>query len=138
MCWNGVTVIYKKRNYCNWKHLLKTIASIVIEEDMKPEFTQLFILLFLNYFDSFCASVTLLMKNNSSFSYYNCNYTNYYCSIIQKRAGKGLIQVSEYLGMKEKMSSDLWRVHKWNQNLIFQDLLKVEKESHSNHMRTCV
>ena len=51
---------------------------------------------------------------------------NNYCSIIQKRAGRGLIQVSECLGMRERMSLDLWRVHKWNQNLIFQNLQKVK------------
>ena len=32
-----------------------------------------------------------------------------------------------FLGMTERMSSDLWRVCKWNQNLIFQNLQKVKK-----------
>ena len=31
------------------------------------------------------------------------------------------------LGMTERMSLDLWRVRKWNQNLIFQNLQKVKK-----------
>lgn len=34
-----------------------------------------------------------------------------------------------FLVMTERMSSDLWRVHKWNQNLIFQNLQKVEKNN---------
>lgn len=31
-----------------------------------------------------------------------------------------------FLGLTERMSLDLWRVRKWNQNLIFQNLQKVK------------